>query len=112
MAGNKGECKLSDSETCKALSVDLDELKKLSLEATKGPWVARDYGNYDGTSPHWYIDTGHDLANYVSESDNLLAPNHWDDKRAERDLKFIAAANPAVILALIAEIEELRKKDN
>ncbi len=71
--------------------IDLDDLKAKALAATSGPWFAKDYGDYEGKESHWYIDTAERLADYVNQPDETIAPNHWDQERAEKDIKFIAA---------------------
>ena len=86
---------------------DYSDLKRLAEAATPGPWYARDYGNYDGSSSHWFIDT-QSPCDIVDDQDGGFSPNHWDDARGELDMKFIAGASPNVVLALIAENESLR----
>jgi len=86
-----------------------DALKRLAEAATPGPWTAVDYRTYDGKSSHWYLDTKKKKADIFDEQDGTISPNHWDDARGERDMKFIAAASPAAVLDLIAENERLRQ---
>jgi len=90
------------------VEVDLDELSVLAAAASKGDWIAEDYGSYDGKSSHWFVNTnaGHSVA---FDDSGDPAPNHWES-RGEHDMKFIAAANPEVVLALIAEIQKLRQE--
>lgn len=71
-----------------------DELKKLAEAATPGPW------SYDGS----YICPARveDETTYV-ETWRAVADSHQTE-----NVRFIAAANPAAILKLIAENERLR----
>jgi hypothetical protein len=81
------------------MDIDLDELKRLALAATPGPWKW-------WTSNSELRLTGADL----KDGGVLHAYKHstWADiscSAANQD--FIAAANPAAILKLIAEIDRL-----
>lgn len=87
---------------------DYSELKKLAEEATPGPWEAVDYRSYSGNQPHWYIDTSAGKADIADSQDGTIDPNHWDDVRGERDMKFIAASNPSAVLSLICELEKIK----
>ena len=79
------------------MSVDLDEIQRLAKAATTGEWKHRD--KLDNGTPHcdviaiqpddWCIVAGSD-------------PSLWDMESA--DAAFIAAANPAVVLELIARL--------
>lgn len=73
------------------------ELKRLAEAAPSGPWIAENDSLYfkdDGYTRHLLdADAGHDV----------------EDEAYYAALKFIAAANPAAVLALIAEIEALRR---
>ena len=73
---------------------DHSELKRLAEAATPGPWA------YDGS----YVCPARteDGTTYV-ELWRSIADCHQPE-----NTKFIAAANPAVVLALIAEVEGLR----
>ena len=74
---------------------DYSELKRLAEAATPGPWA------YDGS----YVCPARteDGTTYV-ELWRSIADCHQPE-----NTKFIAAANPAAVLALIAEVEDLRK---
>lgn len=74
---------------------DYSELKRLAEAATPGPWA------YDGS----YVCPARteDGTTYV-ELWRSIADCHQPE-----NTKFIAAANPAAVLALIAEVEGLRK---
>lgn len=74
---------------------DHSELKRLAEAATPGPWA------YDGS----YVCPARteDGTTYV-ELWRSIADCHQPE-----NTKFIAAANPAAVLALVAEVEGLRK---
>jgi hypothetical protein len=88
--------------------IDIDKLEALAKAATPGPWEAVDYGSYDGKDEGWYVDTSADKADIAPDAGGIQ-PNHWDAGRGRRDMQFIAATNPVVILALIAEVRALRE---
>jgi hypothetical protein len=75
-------------------SAEFRKLKTLALAATPGPWAADLPGNWDDVLQGAYC---------VKASDN--GPD--SDEEAHTNARFIAAANPTAILALIAEIERL-----
>ena len=86
--------------------IDLDALEKLADDATPGPWIVQ-----DGCS--WRrIGTRH------GDGDVLCPINHHRDNHPDltagrghdtyANLNYIAAANPATIKALIAELKEAR----
>jgi len=74
---------------------DFSELKKLAEAAPEGPWFGPEYAA--GTS-------------YVFDAD-LGTLLHYESIDTEQDdcLRYVAAANPVAVLALIAEVECLRK---
>lgn len=80
---------------------DYNELKCLAELACPGPWMQENddlYFNDDGYTRHlMFTDSGHDVCD-----DECCDSGHRDN------LKFIAAANPAAVLALIAENESMR----
>jgi hypothetical protein len=74
---------------------NLDELERLAKAATPGPWCDRGFGSIQpesgGSLVAVTVTKGGCLPDYVENS------------------AFIAAANPAAILALIAEVRALRE---
>lgn len=74
-----------------------EDLKKVAEAAPGGPWVVENDSIYfkdDGYTRHMLdADAGHDV----------------EDEAYYAALKFIAAANPAAVLALIVENEQLAK---
>ena len=71
------------------MPIDLDQLETLATAATPGPW---DYGACE------VFLKGTDFWPVIATCRN------------ENDVAFIAVANPAAVLELIAEIRELQKK--
>lgn len=75
---------------------DHTELKRLAEAAPEGPWFGPEYA--PGTSYVFDVDLG-----------TLL---HYESIDTEQDacLRYVAAANPAAVLALIAEIVALKQE--
>ena len=73
---------------------DHSELKKLAEAAPEGPWFGPEYA--PGTSHVFDVDLG-----------ALLAYESIDSEK-DACLRYVAAANPAAVLALIAENESLK----
>lgn len=73
---------------------DYSELKKLAEGAPEGPWFGPEYA--PGASYVFDVDLG-----------TLL---HYESIESEQDacLRYVAAANPAAVLALIAENDGLK----
>ena len=78
--------------------VDQSELKKLAEAAPEGPWFGPEYA--PGTSYVFDVDLG-TLLEYQSI-----------DTEKDACLRYVAAANPAAVLALIAESEHLTESRN
>lgn len=74
------------------------ELKRLAEAATRGPW------NYDGEG---ISDDGATYREVTSSAEVVLGEYGYV---SAENAKYIAAANPHAILALIAENEELREE--
>lgn len=74
---------------------DYSELKRLAEDAPEGPWFG----------PEYAPNTGYIFDNCLG---SLL---HYEsiDYEQEACLRYVAAANPAAVLELIAEIEALSK---
>lgn len=76
---------------------NIDELERLAKAATPGPWCDRGFGSIQpeigGSLVAVTVTKGGCLPGYVENA------------------AFIAAANPAAILALIAEVRALREKE-
>jgi len=86
---------------------DLDALEKLADEATPGPWIA------DITSARSYASVRRASGPPTRTGRAAIvrlqtALNSQRAEEAKADAAFIAAANPATIKALIAELKEAR----
>jgi hypothetical protein len=68
--------------------MDIEKLKALALAATSGPWV----------------DGGHTVYQADEVGDELICK-----QMGAEDSAYVAAANPAAVLELIAEVERYRK---
>lgn len=80
---------------------DLDALEKLADEATPGPWEPVSISGYG--SPFSI------RMAYQSDNPNASKTHYGiQSVRTRGDAHFIAAANPATIKALIAELREAR----
>ena len=105
----------------------LDALEKLAGEATPGPWAT--YGNSQEILGGQVCSGWHDVyglidgeiwvlmamnSNMVEPEERQLPATEKDVRRkyapgqAGRNARYVAAANPAVVLALIAEIRRHR----
>lgn len=70
--------------------VDLEELRRLAEQATPGPWAWSGRGN-----------------GYIRADKQTVADMRY--RNGAKDAPYIAAANPATILSLLDQIEELRE---
>jgi hypothetical protein len=107
------------------MTVDIEKLKALALAATSGPWevdTVKSEGHYGTDEDGGYgfmgyaiIDEeGRPLMDSLNRDQSDIHEDYdgeehyaWDEL-AKRDAMFIAAANPAAVLELIAEVERLR----
>ncbi len=89
------------------MTLDLDALKLIAQAATPGPWKSDVWIETDGygwraTGPH--------------HEDNIdpmgSEPGCPEERAAQRDAAHIAAFSPDVVIALIAEIQRLRRFDD
>jgi hypothetical protein len=75
--------------------VDLEELRRLALAATPGPWeIVPSNGLQDEAYCYWHQVGPFDLMGYEIDEDD----------------KFVAAANPQAVLELIKRIRALEAK--
>ena len=81
----------------------LDELEELAGKATQGGWVYEEA--FGGITEHWAFVVRQDK----EESGSYPAIAEMvGEERTEEDAAFIAAANPAVVLALIHTLRDCR----
>lgn len=84
--------------------MNTDELKRLAEAATPGPWFV--------VGPPWnqnadFIVAGSNdphTGQYVADTENF----DGDGENVQENAAYIAAANPAAILELIAELERIK----
>lgn len=86
------------------MNIDKSQLKALAESATFGQWVPDgEYVNEHGNVLYAYV--AHESGGRVAEAfANCLVRT---DEQCRANAAFIAAANPATVLALLAEIERL-----
>ncbi|WP_395599583.1 hypothetical protein AB4P95_20265 [Pseudomonas sp. A1437] len=83
-----------------------DDLKRLATAATQGKWVGDgDYHNEHGNLLYSYV--AHERGGRVAKA---IANCLVSDDGCRANAAYIAAANPTVVLGLIAAIEELSKR--
>lgn len=85
--------------------MNTEELKRMAEAATPGPWYLRTnrHRNTDGTSWGW-LDTQQAGDQNPPAGVNVT----WSSgRRSENNADFIAAANPAAVLELIQQRDEL-----
>lgn len=87
--------------------MDYSELKRLAEAATGGRWVTDgEHVNEHGNVTYAYV--AHEDGGRIAEAlANCLVKT---DEQCRTNAAFIAAANPAAVLALIAEIDGLREE--
>lgn len=105
---------------------DYAELKKLAEAATPGPWVTRehllhDHDRWGQLMEIYTLERREECLPFESKSPDVYGPDEeivGDEPiiqvitnppkdRCKADAAFIAAANPQVVLSLIARIREL-----
>lgn len=84
--------------------IDLDRLEQLADSATKGEWTCAKRA--DGR--FWRIGSGNQAIGATHAASSKFNPAQA--AMFEANARFIAAAHPAAVLALVAEIRELRVK--
>jgi len=79
----------------------IDELRNLAQAATPGPWVVNGDPLVNEGAPHLMTEDGYAIADFWGNESSLGL------KGNEQNAAFIATANPAAILALIQQRDEL-----
>lgn len=85
---------------------DYSELKKLAEKASPGPWWIDSHGMTMMSMPKLEVVFNHPAQSIAVRNEETGNLSHW---RNDWDASYIATANPKTILALIAEVEALRK---
>lgn len=102
-AKEKGAVPMSDHESAPGLTTDLDALRALAERATPGPW----------SCPDVWVETKDE--NAIAQCGNISwlgAPGVAANTRQQMkdNGAFIAACDPQTILAMIAELTQLRQR--
>jgi hypothetical protein len=85
------------------MTIDTDKLKALALAATPGKWFTENDERDNDDSEYWRIESEYGT---ICGDEGIWWPP--DKGSNEGNAKWIAAACPATVLALIAEVERLR----
>lgn len=80
---------------------EIEALLKLADAATPGPWTVCDYRKFD--KPWVYVDASN--GDSIAE---MVFANGYEPMPGGENAAFIAAANPAAIIALLDELDALR----
>lgn len=89
------------------MSIDRDKLKALAEAATAGQWVTEgEYVNEHGNVLYAYV--AHENSGMIAEA--FANCRVKTDEECRANAAFIAGANPANVLALLAEIEALHDR--
>lgn len=81
---------------------DLTALREAAEKATPGPWRALTSGVIGGD--HWYVCDPGEMVAYVAANDGS------DEGQRQSNAEYIAAAHPSAVLALLDEIDVLRRQ--
>lgn len=87
------------------MTIDINELRRLTQEATAGPWKA---GQYLGSLRQFVIHT--DCGDKGRGSDVAFTSAAFGNDETVANARFIAAANPAAISELLDRLEEAEKE--
>lgn len=91
----------------------LADLKDKAQKATAGPWVYYDecvYLAYDPSNKNRVHDWSSRHPRFICDFDDGEYHQYESTEEARANAHYVAAANPAVMLALIARIEELAQE--
>jgi hypothetical protein len=87
---------------------DYSELERLAEKASPGPWWIDSHGMTMMSMPGLQVVFTHPAAGAAVRNEETGNLSHW---RNDWDASYIAAANPATILALIAENKRLNAEN-
>lgn len=97
----------------------LANLKEKAEKATPGPWKLYNDDSvgyvelaYDPPKKDRVHDWSNNLPEFVCDFDDGEYHQYKSIKEANANASFVAAANPAIMLALITRIEELESENN
>jgi hypothetical protein len=87
--------------------MDTTELKKLAEAATQGPWVAAG-PSFGSDKPQYLEEVLVDREGDEDDTYTVCQAPAGLQYESSHDMAFIAAAHPAAVLAMIAEIDRLK----
>lgn len=91
------------------MSIDLDDLEAKARAATQGPWEECGHNNGAGGCRCGFVwSIPCDAIVATTDTDDADEGISSTDERKKLDAAFIAAANPAVVLALVRELRKWR----
>ena len=90
------------------MELDLNELERLAESATQGPWVACG-PSFGAALPKYLNEVVVDDPDSEEDGIEICQPPTGLDKESSRDMEFIAAANPSVVLELVRRLRESEK---
>lgn len=85
---------------------DYTELKRLAEKASPGPWWIDSHGMTMMSMPDLQVVFNHPQQSVAVRNEETGNLSHW---RNDWDASYIAAANPAAVLALVTENERLER---
>jgi Ead/Ea22-like protein len=88
------------------MTVDLARLRALARDACPGPWDAEEVPSVDGREAEWSVMAGEI---HVARCHDAT---HTDEGDAARNARFMAAACPEVMLALLDRLERAEAAAN
>lgn len=93
------------------MNVDMAYLKRLIGNATPGPWAYEAHGDTGDYGVGVILDENDKpITGFNDNSDLLVAEAVAVEVKSGPDAAYIAAVSPDIVLALISEIEQLRRE--
>ena len=92
--------------------MDLAKLKELAQKATPGPWTECGHGHEQDGCVCGMVYAGLVPAVCTVETDSPAEGVQRSREKKRADAAFIAAANPQVVMEIIAEVERLREAND
>ena len=90
------------------MELDLNELERLAEAATQGPWIACG-PSFGAALPKYLNEVVVDNPDSEEDGIEICQSPTGLEKESSRDMEFIAAANPAVVLELVRRLREAER---
>ena len=87
------------------MELDLNELERLAESATQGPWIACG-PSFGAALPKYLNEVVVDNPDSEEDGIEICQSPTGLEKESSRDMEFIGAANPAVVLELVRRLRE------